>query len=101
HPKGMFAIGPVSGKSLFQIHAEKGLALSRRYGKAMPFLVMTSPATDAETRAFFKAHHCFGLPEGEVAFFCQGTMPALDRATGKLLLEAPGRLFVSPNGHGG
>ena len=37
----------------------------------------------------------------EVFFFQQGTMPALDLATGKLLLEAPGRLFLSPNGHGG
>src|SRR5262249_7613026 len=37
----------------------------------------------------------------DVFFFCQGTMPALDLATGKLLLEAPGRLFTSPNGHGG
>src|SRR5262249_51379062 len=36
-----------------------------------------------------------------VYFFRQGTMPALDLATGKLLLEAPGRLFTSPNGHGG
>src|SRR6266849_7831741 len=53
-PKGMFQIGPVSGKSLFQIHAEKMLALTRRYGKAIPFLVMTSPATDAEARAFFE-----------------------------------------------
>jgi UDP-N-acetylglucosamine/UDP-N-acetylgalactosamine diphosphorylase len=101
HPKGMFAIGPVSGKSLFQILAEKVLALSRRYGKSIPFLVMTSPATDAETRAFFETHHHFGLPADTVFFFCQGTMPALDQATGRLLLEAPGRLFTSPNGHGG
>ena len=28
-------------------------------------------------------------------------MPALDLATGRLLLEAPGRLFLSPDGHGG
>jgi UDP-N-acetylglucosamine/UDP-N-acetylgalactosamine diphosphorylase len=28
-------------------------------------------------------------------------MPALDLATGRLILEAPGRLFLSPNGHGG
>ena len=28
-------------------------------------------------------------------------MPALDRATGRLIREAPGRLFLSPNGHGG
>jgi UDP-N-acetylglucosamine/UDP-N-acetylgalactosamine diphosphorylase len=101
HPKGMFPVGPVTGKTLFQIHAEKVLALGRRYGRLPPFLVMTSPATDAETRAFFAEHSFFGLPEGEVAFFCQGTMPALDLATGQLLLEEPGRLFLSPNGHGG
>src|SRR5262249_30211819 len=41
------------------------------------------------------------LPAGEVFFFQQGTMPALDLATGKLLMEAPGRLCLSPNGHGG
>jgi UDP-N-acetylglucosamine/UDP-N-acetylgalactosamine diphosphorylase len=36
-----------------------------------------------------------------VFFFQQGAMPALDHATGQLLFEAPGRLFLSPNGHGG
>ncbi len=101
HPKGMFAIGPVSNKTLFQIHAEKVLALGRRYGKPVPFLIMTSPATNAETRAFFAEHRFFGLDPKEVFFFEQGTMPALDLETGKLLLEATGRLFTSPNGHGG
>ncbi len=101
HPKGMYEIGPISRKSLFQIHAEKVLALGRRYGKQPPLLVMTSPATDAETRRFFAEKAYFGLPGEEVFFFCQGTMPALDLATGKLLLEAPGRLFLSPDGHGG
>jgi UDP-N-acetylglucosamine/UDP-N-acetylgalactosamine diphosphorylase len=101
HPKGMFSVGPVSRKSLFQIHAEKVLALGRRYGKQPPFLVMTSPATDAETRQYFADNNYFGLPREEVFFFCQGTMPALDLGTGKLLMEAPGRLFLSPDGHGG
>jgi UDP-N-acetylglucosamine/UDP-N-acetylgalactosamine diphosphorylase len=49
HPKGMFSVGPVSKKSLLQIHAEKVLALRRRHGKPIPFLVMTSLATEAET----------------------------------------------------
>ena len=101
HPKGMFAISPVRNKTLFQIHAEKVLALARRYGRPVPLLIMTSPATDAETEAFFREHSFFGLPPEEVFFFQQGTMPALDMATGKLLLEARGRLFASPNGHGG
>jgi UDP-N-acetylglucosamine/UDP-N-acetylgalactosamine diphosphorylase len=101
HPKGLFPIGPVTERSLFRIHAEKVLALTRRYGRPVPLLVMTSPATDAETRAFFAEHRNFGLPPGDVAFFQQGTMPALDLATGRLLLERPGVLFLSPNGHGG
>jgi UDP-N-acetylglucosamine/UDP-N-acetylgalactosamine diphosphorylase len=101
HPKGMYAVGPISGKSLFQIHAEKVLALGRRYGKQPPLLVMTSPATDVETRQFFAACDYFGLPKDAVFFFRQGTMPALDLANGKLLMEAPGRLFLSPDGHGG
>jgi UDP-N-acetylglucosamine/UDP-N-acetylgalactosamine diphosphorylase len=101
HPKGMFPMGSVTNKTLFQTHAEKVLALSRRYGLSIPFLIMTSPATDAETRAFFAEHRFFGLPPAEVLFFVQGTMPALDLATGKLLMETPGRLFTSPNGHGG
>ena len=53
NPKGMYPVGPVSNKTLFQIHAEKVLALGRRYGKPVPFLVMTSPATHAETEAYF------------------------------------------------
>jgi len=101
HPKGMFAIGPVSSHCLFQIHAEKVLALRRRFGKPVPFLIMTSPATHAETVEFFKQHDSFGLPADEIHFFQQGTMPALDHATGQLLFEAPGRLFLGPNGHGG
>ena len=101
HPKGLFPIGPVSNKSLFQIHAEKVLALRRRYGAAVPLLVMTSQATHAATEAFFAENRYFGLPKEEVHFFRQGTMPALDLATGKLLMEAPGRLFLSPDGHGG
>lgn len=100
-PKGMFPVGPVSGASLFQVHAEKVLALSRKYGKPVPLLVMTSPATHADTEAFFHDNRFFGLPAGQVTFFRQGSMPALDLATGKLLLEKPGSLFLSPNGHGG
>ena len=101
HPKGMFPIGPVSGKSLFQIHTEKIVALRRRYGAPLPFLVMTSPATDEVTRRYFEEHNYFGLPADDVFFFCQGTMPALDLETGKLLLEGKGELFLGPNGHGG
>jgi UDP-N-acetylglucosamine/UDP-N-acetylgalactosamine diphosphorylase len=100
-PKGMFAVGPVSDKSLYQIHAEKVLALRRRYHAPIPLLVMSSPATDHQSREFFAQHQHFGLPSAEVHFFSQKTMPAVDMATGKLLLSGPDRLCLSPNGHGG
>ena len=101
HPKGMFPIGPVSGNSLFQIHVEKIVAARRRYGKPIPLYLMTSPATDVETRRFFDGHDRFGLPESELTIFQQGTMPAVDAKTGKLLLARRDRLALSPDGHGG
>jgi UDP-N-acetylglucosamine/UDP-N-acetylgalactosamine diphosphorylase len=101
HPKGQYPVGPVTGKTLFQVHAEKVLALARRYAAPLPFLVMTSEATHDETVAFFEQHDFFGLPRCEVSFFQQGMMPALDLDTGRLLMEEPHRLFLSPDGHGG
>ncbi len=100
-PKGTYDIGPVSSHSLFRIHAEKVRALQRRYHRPIPFLVMTSPATDAKTREYFEEHENFGLSPADVVFFMQGVMPALEMATGRLLMEAPGQLCLSPNGHGG
>ncbi|MEN6407791.1 MAG: UDPGP type 1 family protein [Thermoguttaceae bacterium] len=101
HPKGMFPIGPISNKTLFQIHVEKIIAASRRYGATIPLYVMTSPATHDETVALFDAHDRFGLPADQFAVFCQGTMPAVDAETGRVLLDAPDRMAVSPDGHGG
>jgi UDP-N-acetylglucosamine/UDP-N-acetylgalactosamine diphosphorylase len=101
HPKGMFPIGPVSHKTLFQIHVEKITAAARRYGVRIPLYLMTSPATHDETVAFFASHGRFGLPEEDLFVFCQGTMPAVDAQNGCVLLEAPGRIATSPDGHGG
>ena len=99
-PKGTFPIGPISGKSLFQVHAEKTLALARRHGKSLPFLVLVSRDNHAATRQFFEERGHFGLDPKEVHFIEQGMLPALDR-DGRLLLAERGRIFLSPDGHGG
>ena len=101
HPKGQFTIGPVSGKPLFQLLAEQVVARTRQTGRPIPYYVMTSPATHDETVAYFESHAYFGLHRGDVAFFPQGTMPAIDRHTGKLLLSARHELALNPDGHGG
>ncbi|WP_165250156.1 UTP--glucose-1-phosphate uridylyltransferase [Paludisphaera soli] len=98
-PKGTFPIGPVSSASLFQIHAEKLVALGRRHGKQPPLYVMTSPENHETTVEFFEKHDRFGLDH--VRFFVQGRMPAVDLETGKILLAGRDRLAMSPDGHGG
>jgi UDP-N-acetylglucosamine/UDP-N-acetylgalactosamine diphosphorylase len=100
HAKGLYPIGPVSGASLLQIHFEKALAAAKR-GAAVPIYMMTSPVTHAEQAEFLAQNQRFGLPEVDVVLFCQGTMPAVDAATGKLLLAAKDSLSLSPDGHGG
>ena len=100
-PKGTFPIGPVSRKSLFQIHAEKVLAAGRRYGKPLPLYVMTSPENDEATQRHFADHDYFGLDYKRVFFFQQGMMPALDAKTGMFLMADKHRIATNPNGHGG
>ena len=99
-PKGAFEIGPLTRRTLFQHHAEKILATSRRYGSPIPWLVMTSEANHEATLRFFHERGFFGLTEGDVRFFQQEMIPAVDKE-GKFLLESRSRVFTSPNGHGG
>ena len=100
-PKGMFRIGPVSNRSLFAMHADSLRGAMRRYSASIPLYVMTSPATDLSTRKYFESQQRLGLKEDELIVFCQGTMPALDAATGKILMESASRIALSPDGHGG
>lgn len=101
HPKGMFPIGPVSDRTLFQIFAEQIVARRRRHDAAIPWFIMTSNATHAETVAFFQSKDFFGFPQDSIAFFQQGSLPAIDAATGKILLSGQAELALSPDGHGG
>ncbi len=98
-PKGTYPIGPVSAASLFRIHAEKVVALSRRHDRTIPLYVMTSLDNHEETARFFAEHDRFGL--GHLRLFTQGRMPAVDKATGKVLLGGPDEVAMSPDGHGG
>jgi UDP-N-acetylglucosamine/UDP-N-acetylgalactosamine diphosphorylase len=99
-PKGTFAVTPLRGKSLFQVFAEKILAAGRRHGRPLHWFIMTSHANHAQTEAFFAEHGWFGLDRGRVHFFRQGRMPAIG-FDGRILLEAPDAIALSPDGHGG
>ena len=99
-PKGLFPIGPVTGKSLFQMHAEKILAAGRAYDVRIPWYIMTSETNDDATRHFFRENSFFGLKEGDIRFLKQKMIPALDEQ-GKFILDKNDHIFMSPDGHGG
>jgi len=99
-PKGCLEVTPVRRKPLFQVFAEQVLAAGRRAATSLGFYVMTSPANDASTKAFFQGHDYFGLDPKDVFFFAQGTLPAIAH-DGRCLLAEKHRVAVSPDGHGG
>lgn len=99
-PKGALPLGPVTGRSLFEQQAQKLRRAAARFGRPVPWLVMTSHTTDAATRELFRREGFFGLAEEDVLFFRQASLPALDD-DGRILLEAPGRIALAPDGHGG
>ena len=99
-PKGAYPIGPVTGAPLFYFHARKVLAKARKYGRSVPFYIMTSEANYDATQACFRENGWFGLDRKDVFLFRQGMWPGMT-ADGKVILDAPGHVFMSPDGHGG
>lgn len=99
-PKGCYEIGPITNAPLFYFHARKILARSIRYGASIPFYVMTSEANNAATVQCFEENDYFGLNPDDVFFFTQGMWPGMS-AEGKIILDQPGHIFMSPDGHGG
>ena len=99
-PKGCYQIGPVTNAPLFYFHARRILARSIRYGAAIPFYVMTSEANNAATVQCFEENDFFGLNPDDVFFFSQGMWPGMTKE-GKIILDQPGHIFMSPDGHGG
>ncbi|KAJ0832145.1 putative nucleotidyltransferase [Helianthus annuus] len=109
-PKGCFNIGLPSGKSLFQLQAERIMCLQRLAaqslaegsGNVVPihWYIMTSPFTDKATHDFFKNNKYFGLDTNQVSFFSQGTIPCVSK-DGRFIMETPFQVAKAPDGNGG
>ena len=100
-PKGIVPVGPLSGATLFDLLLGRLRGIANRYGRRVPLAIMTSSATDADTRAWLADHDYGGLDPDHVLVFRQRDLPAVDAAAGDLLLDAPDRIAMAPDGHGG
>jgi UDP-N-acetylglucosamine pyrophosphorylase len=98
-PKGTYNIGLPSGKSLFQLQAERLLNLSQRAGRSIPWYIMTSPENHQETMRFFQASENFGYVPDDIFFFQQNVLPALD-SVGRVLLSSKDEICFAPSGNG-
>lgn len=97
-PKGLVPVTPIRHKTLFQVFAEKLIALREKYGKPLHWLIMTSEDTDEQTRKAFAENNWYD--EQYVHFFKQGILPAFT-TDGACVLNKNGAVRYYPDGHGG
>ena len=99
-PKGDFPITPVKKKTLFQLFAETIAAAGRKYGIELNWHIMASPLNYTRITEIFEENNYYGLDEGNVFLFEQGTLPSFD-LEGRVLLKDKDELACLPDGHGG
>ena len=100
-PKGTFKLDVYGkGKYLFEILAENLKEANQKYGKIIPWYIMTSKENNDETIAFMEKHNYFGYDKASVRFFTQSELPLVD-INGKLLIGKDMRIKEASDGNGG
>ena len=100
-PKGTFKLDVYGkGKYLFEILAENLKEANQKYGRVIPWYIMTSKQNNDETIEFMEKHNYFGYDKAFVRFFAQSEMPLVD-VNGKLLIGKDMRIKEASDGNGG
>ncbi len=100
-PKGTFKLDVYGkGKYLFEILAENLKEANQKYGKVIPWYIMTSKENNDETINFMEKHNYFGYDKDSLRFFAQSELPLVD-ANGKLLVGKDMKIREASDGNGG
>ena len=99
-PKGKYNIGITKDVYIFERLVRNLLDVTDKAGCFVPLYIMTSDKNNDETVEFFEDKNYFGYPKEFVKFFKQEMAPSVD-FDGKLYMETPDSLSLSPNGNGG
>ena len=99
-PKGMYNIGITKEVFIFERLISNLLDVVRESSTWIHLFIMTSDKNHDATVKFFKEKDYFGYNEEYITFFMQEMAPAADYS-GKVYMEAKGKIASSPNGNGG
>lgn len=99
-PKGCFNMGITKEMSIFSLLMEHTLKVVKESNTWIHMYIMTSDINYDDTTEFFKEHSYFGYNPDYIHFFVQELNPATD-FEGKILMNSPYSLALSPNGNGG
>ena len=100
-PKGTFKLDVYGkGKYLFEILAENLKQANKKYGKFIPWYIMTSKENNDQTIEFMEKHNYFGYNKDSVRFFAQSELPLVD-INGKILVGKDMRIKEASDGNGG
>ena len=99
-PKGCFDVGISKQLYIFELLIAHTMDIVSATGTWIPFYIMTSNINYTDTVQFFETHDYFGYNPSYIHFFIQEMNPATD-FSGKILMQSPHELALSPNGNGG
>ena len=100
-PKGTFKLDVYGkGKYLFEILVENLKEANQKYGKIIPWYIMTSKENNKETIDFMEKHNYFGYDKNSIKFFAQSELPLLN-LEGKLLIGKDMKIREASDGNGG
>lgn len=100
-PKGIYDIGLISHKSLFELLSDSLKEAGKKYGVTIPWFIMTSRENNEDTIEFFEKNRYFGHQKDKnLFFFQQDELPMVD-TEGKILIGEDGLIKEAADGHGG